>query len=112
MSLQYSFSELLLLTLLMWACRFSPALRQLHDELADLRRQADELETSLRVKYGTRVLTLKIAAKLGPVIHLAAKSENPLLVKDGTASLVGRSGSTRTYLFPVRCSSSGELLIV
>lgn len=78
--------------------RFSRALERLHDELKRLRDEAYRLQTSLRERYESRNLTLKVLPKIGAAAHVLTRDGVVKLEADERAHLYQKSNSTRAYV--------------
>ncbi|GAA5851789.1 hypothetical protein JCM3766R1_006136 [Sporobolomyces carnicolor] len=77
---------------------FSRALERLHDELKRLRDEAYRLQTSLRERYESRNLTLKVLPKIGAAAHVLTRDGVVKLEADERAHLYQKSNSTRAYV--------------
>ncbi|KAM0790603.1 hypothetical protein ACM66B_004468 [Microbotryomycetes sp. NB124-2] len=82
-----------------WAIRpeFTPQLAVLHNDLTESRRKAHELQLALQTKYNLSGLTLRVAPKLGAIVHVASKGRYQEIESDPGVTIVSRSGSTRSY---------------
>ncbi|KAI0176288.1 muts domain V-domain-containing protein [Hypoxylon sp. FL1284] len=84
----------------------SPRLRSLHDELAALVQEKEELATALRERFGGAAsLTLKWTPNLGHVCHVKGAKDLRKLNEAGAGvgaggSVVGASRSTRSFHDP------------
>jgi len=85
--------------------RFSPAIKELHDELRTLRDQAFKLQTDLRERYSSKNLTLKVMPKIGAAAHILSRDGVMKIEEDPSAHLYQKSNSTRAYVIRVRYPS-------
>lgn len=84
----------------------------LHEEMNALRRSANQLELSLRKKYDSQGLVLKIAPKFGPIVHVTTRHGYSKLEADPAAELMSKSGSTRSYVILVSLFFPSSSLIL
>ncbi|KAK4052465.1 hypothetical protein OIV83_002267 [Microbotryomycetes sp. JL201] len=82
-----------------WAIRpeFSPQLTVLHNDLIETRQRAHQLQVELQKQYNLSGLTLRVAPKLGAIVHVASKGQYKGIEQDPGVTPVSRSGSTRSY---------------
>ncbi|GJN92436.1 hypothetical protein Rhopal_005466-T1 [Rhodotorula paludigena] len=83
-----------------WVIRpnFSPKLAALHEELAGLRAEAASLQDSLRERYQSKNLRLKVAVRVGPAVHVIVKDGVAKIDKDPQALVHQKTNSTRLYV--------------
>ncbi|GAA5843034.1 hypothetical protein JCM9279_001837 [Rhodotorula babjevae] len=83
-----------------WVVRpdFSPSLKKLHAELASLREQAAALQDQLRKRYKSKNLTLKVAQRVGPAVHIFVRDGVKEIDKDPAALVHQKTNSTRLYV--------------
>ncbi|KAK4056998.1 hypothetical protein OIO90_001898 [Microbotryomycetes sp. JL221] len=82
-----------------WAIKpaFLPQLQSLHKDLKEARHRAFELQSTLQRKYELPGLTLRVAPKLGAIVHVVSKGSYKNIEADEGVTSVGKSGSTRSY---------------
>jgi len=83
---------------------FSTSLAKLHADLASLREQAAALQDELRARYKSKNLTLKVAQRVGPAVHIFVRDGVKEIDKDPAALVHQKTNSTRLYVNRVRLS--------
>ncbi|KPV73609.1 uncharacterized protein RHOBADRAFT_54808 [Rhodotorula graminis WP1] len=83
-----------------WVIRpdFSSSLARLHGDLASLREQAASLQDQLRTRYKSKNLTLKVAQRVGPAVHIFVRDGVKEIDKDPAALVHQKTNSTRLYV--------------
>ncbi|TNY19060.1 muts domain V-domain-containing protein [Rhodotorula diobovata] len=83
-----------------WVIRpdFSPALAALHSELNSLREEASALQDALRTRYKSKNLSLKVAQRVGPAVHILVRDGVGEVDKDPAALVHQKTNSTRLYV--------------
>ncbi|TNY23302.1 muts domain V-domain-containing protein [Rhodotorula diobovata] len=83
-----------------WVIRpdFSPALAALHSELNSLREEASALQDALRTRYKSKNLSLKVAQRVGPAVHIFVRDGVREVEKDPAALVHQKTNSTRLYV--------------
>ncbi|EJT98879.1 hypothetical protein DACRYDRAFT_82640 [Dacryopinax primogenitus] len=80
---------------------FSPELRGLHDHLASLHSQREEMEQQLKAEFSAPSLQLKSSLNHGLHIRIGnPKRDSRKITESETAVMIGQSGSSKSFFYP------------